>query len=92
MAGAILVALGFIGLEFHRNRNVETDQKKLGARTADAVLEPWGDDLYPSCLIGMVQVFGTPAAMTEVDLRPADEPRQTSLWNRSEPKRSIDPR
>jgi hypothetical protein len=27
MAGAILVALGFIGLAFHRNRNVETDQK-----------------------------------------------------------------
>src|SRR6266403_95155 len=31
MAGAILVAVGFIGLVFHRNRNVETDQKKLGA-------------------------------------------------------------
>ncbi len=30
MAGAILVALGFIGLVFHRNRNVETDLKKLG--------------------------------------------------------------
>ncbi len=28
MAGAILVAAGFIGLAFHRNRNVETDQKK----------------------------------------------------------------
>src|SRR5258708_2615625 len=26
--GAILVALGFIGVLFHRNRNVETDQKK----------------------------------------------------------------
>jgi hypothetical protein len=30
MAGAILVAAGFIGLAFHRNRNVETDHKKLG--------------------------------------------------------------
>ncbi len=27
MAGAILVALGFIGLAFHRNRNVEPDHK-----------------------------------------------------------------
>ena len=34
MAGAILVALGFIGLAFHRNRNVETDQKKLGRERA----------------------------------------------------------
>src|SRR6266404_262481 len=30
MAGAILVAVGFTGLAIHRNRNVETDQKKLG--------------------------------------------------------------
>jgi hypothetical protein len=30
MAGAVLEALGFIGLAFQRNRNVETDQKKLG--------------------------------------------------------------
>ena len=28
MAGAILVAAGFIGLAFHRNRNGGTDQKK----------------------------------------------------------------
>ena len=34
MAGAILVAVGFIGLVFHRNRNVETDQKKLGRERA----------------------------------------------------------
>jgi hypothetical protein len=27
MAGAILVAVGFIGLAFHRNRNVEPDHK-----------------------------------------------------------------
>jgi hypothetical protein len=27
MAGAILVALGFIGLAFHQNRNVEPDHK-----------------------------------------------------------------
>ncbi len=27
MAGAILVALGFIGLAFHRNRNVEPVHK-----------------------------------------------------------------
>jgi hypothetical protein len=27
MAGAILVAAGFIGLAFHRNRNVEPDHK-----------------------------------------------------------------
>ena len=27
MAGAILVALGFIGLAFRRNRNVEPDHK-----------------------------------------------------------------
>jgi hypothetical protein len=29
LAGAILVALGFIGLAFKRNGNVETDQKTL---------------------------------------------------------------
>ena len=34
MAGAILVALGFIGLAFHRNRNVETDQKNPGRERA----------------------------------------------------------
>jgi hypothetical protein len=34
MAGAILVAAGFIGLAFHRNRNVETDQKKPGRERA----------------------------------------------------------
>jgi hypothetical protein len=34
MAGAILVAAGFIGLAFHRNRTVETDQKKLGRERA----------------------------------------------------------
>ena len=34
MAGAIFVALGFIGVVFHRNRNVETDQKKLGRERA----------------------------------------------------------
>jgi hypothetical protein len=28
------VALGFIGLASHRNRNVETDQKKLGREQA----------------------------------------------------------
>jgi hypothetical protein len=28
VAGAILVAAGFIGLAFHRNRNVETDQRE----------------------------------------------------------------
>jgi hypothetical protein len=27
MAGAILVAAGFIGLAFHRNRNIETDHE-----------------------------------------------------------------
>jgi hypothetical protein len=27
MAGAILVAVGFIGLAFHRNRTVEPDHK-----------------------------------------------------------------
>src|SRR5258708_977501 len=32
LAGAILVAAGFIGLAFHRNRNVETDQKNQGAK------------------------------------------------------------
>ncbi len=46
-AGAILVAAGFIGLAFHRNRNVETDQKKLGRErpTPSNILEPEGDDL-----------------------------------------------
>src|SRR6266404_753985 len=34
MAGTILVAAGFIGLAFHRNRNVETDQKKPGRERA----------------------------------------------------------
>ena len=34
LAGAILVALGFIGLAFHRNRNVETDQKNPGRERA----------------------------------------------------------
>ncbi len=34
MAGAIIVALGFIGLALHRKRNVETDQKKLGRERA----------------------------------------------------------
>jgi hypothetical protein len=28
------MALGFIGVVFHRNRNVETDQKKLGRERA----------------------------------------------------------
>jgi hypothetical protein len=28
VAGAILVAAGFIGLAFHRNRNVQTDQRE----------------------------------------------------------------
>jgi hypothetical protein len=47
MAGAILVAAGFIGLAFHRSRNVETDQKKLGRErpTPSNILEPEGDDL-----------------------------------------------
>jgi hypothetical protein len=47
LAGAILVAAGFIGLAFHRNRNVETDQKKLGRErpTPSNILEPEGDDL-----------------------------------------------
>ena len=30
VAGAGLVVLGFIGFAFGQNRNVETDQKKLG--------------------------------------------------------------
>ena len=46
MAGAILVAAGFIGLAFHRNRNVETDQKKLGHERAKSYIpEPERDDL-----------------------------------------------
>jgi hypothetical protein len=47
MAGAILVAAGFIGLAFHRNRSVETDQKKLGRErpTPPNIPEPEGDDL-----------------------------------------------
>ena len=46
MAGAILVAAGFIGLAFHRNRNVETDQKKLGRERAKSYIpEPQRDDL-----------------------------------------------
>ena len=47
VAGAILVAAGFIGLAFHRNRNVETDQKKLGRErpTPSNIPEPEGDDL-----------------------------------------------
>jgi hypothetical protein len=45
MAGAILVAAGFIGLAFHRNRNVETDQKKPGRERAksDDTPEPETD-------------------------------------------------
>ena len=47
MAGAILVAAGFIGLAFHRNRNVETDQNKLGRERAKShdIPEPERDDL-----------------------------------------------
>jgi hypothetical protein len=40
MAGAILVAAGFIGLAFHRNRNVETDQKKPGRERAKSYDTP----------------------------------------------------
>src|SRR5258708_8402880 len=45
MAGTILVAAGFIGLAFHRNRNVETDQKKPGRERAksDDTPEPETD-------------------------------------------------
>jgi hypothetical protein len=46
MAGAILVAVGFIGLAFHRNRNVETDHKKLGReRVKSYKPEPERDDV-----------------------------------------------
>jgi len=47
IAGAILAAVGFTGLAFHRNRNVETDQKKLGRErlTPSNIPEPEGDDL-----------------------------------------------
>jgi len=40
MAGAILVAAGFIGPAFHRNRNVETDQKKPGRERAKSYDTP----------------------------------------------------
>ena len=40
MAGAILVAAGFIGLAFHRNRNVETDQKNPGRERAKSYDTP----------------------------------------------------
>ena len=40
MAGAILVAAGFIGLAFHRNRNVETNQKKPGRERAKSYDTP----------------------------------------------------
>ncbi len=33
VAGTGLVVLGFIGFAFGQNRNVETDQKKLGPET-----------------------------------------------------------
>ena len=40
------MAVGFIGLVFHRNRNVETDQKKLGRERAKSYIpEPERDDL-----------------------------------------------
>jgi hypothetical protein len=46
MAGAILVAVGFIGLAFHRNRNVDTDHKKLGReRVKSYITEPERDDV-----------------------------------------------
>jgi hypothetical protein len=50
MAGAILVAAGFIGLAFHRNRNAETDHeppemkasgKRDGRDSKIATLPPW---------------------------------------------------
>ena len=34
-------------------------------------------------LIGMVEVFDTPAGMTEADLRPADELRQACFFVRA---------
>ena len=40
MAGAILVAVGFIGLGFHRKSNVETDQKKPGRERAKSYDTP----------------------------------------------------
>jgi hypothetical protein len=46
MTGAILVAVGFIGLAFHRNRNVETDHKELGReRVKSYIPEPERDDV-----------------------------------------------
>ena len=46
LAGAILVALGFIGLAFYRNRNVETDQKNPGRERAKPhIPEPERDDV-----------------------------------------------
>jgi hypothetical protein len=40
LAGAILVALGFIGLAFKRNGNVETDQKTPGRKPAQSYDTP----------------------------------------------------
>jgi hypothetical protein len=40
LAGAILVALGFIGLAFKRNGNVETDQKTPGRKRAKSYDTP----------------------------------------------------
>ena len=40
IAGPILVAAGFIGLAFHRNRNVETDQKNPGRERAKSYGTP----------------------------------------------------
>ena len=46
VAGAGLVVLGFIGFAFGQNRNVETDQKKLGRERAKSYIpEPERDDL-----------------------------------------------
>ena len=40
------MAVGFIGLAFHRNRNVETDHKKLGReRVKSHIPEPERDDV-----------------------------------------------
>jgi hypothetical protein len=48
MAGAILVAAGFIGLAFHRNRNVETTRAAPRARHAEAAEAVFATDLLRS--------------------------------------------
>jgi len=58
LSGAILVALGFIGLAFHRNRNVETDQKNPRRERAKSYDMPEPETDLPDKEPGARRFFG----------------------------------